>query len=89
MVALGDLAGIFQLSVREDVAAGALTVSSRGRTIVLTPDQPLASTGGRLVSLPAPLRRAGRHSMVPVEFISRALRPVYDGQISSASRPGW
>ena len=50
-VALDDLATTFQLAVREE--AGALTVSYRGRTIVLTPDQPLASVAGRLISLPA------------------------------------
>jgi len=40
-VALDDLAATFQLAVREE--SGALTVSYRGRTIVLTPNQALAS----------------------------------------------
>ena len=64
-VALDDLAAAFQLTVREE--AGAITVSYKGKTIVLTPDQALASVAGRLVSLPAaprarrtPLARAGR-----------------------------
>src|ERR1051325_2019572 len=47
--ALDDLAAAFQLVVREE--AGAITVVSRGRTIVLTPNQTLASVAGRLVSL--------------------------------------
>ena len=45
-IALDDLAGAFQLAVREE--AGAVTVSYRGRTVVLTPNQPLASVSGRL-----------------------------------------
>ncbi len=51
-VALDDLAAAFQLTVREE-SLGAVTVSYKGKTIVLTPDQALASIAGRLVSLPA------------------------------------
>ena len=43
MFALDDLAKLFELSVREDTAAGGITVSSRGQTIVLSPGQGLAS----------------------------------------------
>ena len=50
MFALDDLAKLFELTVREDTAAGGITVSSRGQTIVLSPGQGLASVGGRLVS---------------------------------------
>ena len=78
-VSLDDLAATFQLAVREE--SGALTVSYRGRTIVLTPDQALASVAGRLISLPAPPARAGGRWMVPLEFISRALAPVYDSRL--------
>ena len=74
-VALDDLAGAFQLTVHEE-SLGAVTVSYKGKTIVLTPDQALASVGGRLVSLPAPPSRNGRRWLVPVEFISRALSLV-------------
>ena len=76
MIALDDLAASFQLTVREE--AGAITVWYNTRTIVLTPDQALASVSGRLVSLPAPPARVGGRWMVPVEFISRALAPIYD-----------
>jgi N-acetylmuramoyl-L-alanine amidase len=76
---LDDLAAAFQLTVREE--AGAITVSYKGRTIVLTPDQPLASVSGRLVSLPAPPSRAGGRWAVPVEFISRALALIYDTRL--------
>ena len=63
-VALDDLATAFQLTVREE--SGALTVSYKGRTIVLTPDQALASVSGRLVSLPAPPARISGRWSVPV-----------------------
>jgi N-acetylmuramoyl-L-alanine amidase len=79
-VALDDLAAMFQLSVRED-GLGAITATYKGRTIVLTPDQPLASISGRLVTLPAPPRRsASRRWLVPVDFI-RALTLVYDTKL--------
>jgi N-acetylmuramoyl-L-alanine amidase len=76
-VGLDDLTPIFQLTVRED-ALGAVTVSYKGRTIILTADQALVSVGGRLISLPAPATRAGRRWLVPVEFINRALASIYD-----------
>jgi N-acetylmuramoyl-L-alanine amidase len=75
-VALDELAAAFQLAVREE--SGAVTVTYKNRTIVLTPKQPLASISGRLVNLPASLTRSGNRWLVPVEFISRALGTVYD-----------
>ena len=78
-VLLDDLAAAFQLAVREE--SGAITVTYRGRTIILTPDQALASVSGRLVSLPAPVVRAGGRWAVPLEFISRALAPAYDTKL--------
>jgi N-acetylmuramoyl-L-alanine amidase len=78
-IALDDLAGIFSLSVQESL--GAVTVSYKGKTIILTPDQTLASVAGRLISLPAPPSRAGRRWLVPVEFVSRALAPIYDARL--------
>ena len=79
-VALDDLAAAFQLTVREE-SIGAVTVSYKGKIIVLTPDQALASVSGRLVSLPAPPSRNGRRWLVPVEFISRALSLIYDARL--------
>ncbi|MBI3493303.1 MAG: N-acetylmuramoyl-L-alanine amidase [Acidobacteria bacterium] len=76
-VPLDDLAAAFQLTVREE-SLDAMTVSYKGRTIVLQPAQALASVSGRLISLPAPLSRSGRRWLVPVEFISRALATIYD-----------
>jgi N-acetylmuramoyl-L-alanine amidase len=78
MVGLDDLAALFQLQVREDPAARAITATYKNQTIVLTPDQSLVSSAGRLVSLPAPVARRNNRWMVPVEFISRALAPIYD-----------
>jgi N-acetylmuramoyl-L-alanine amidase len=80
-VALDDLANFFAITVREDNAARAVTVTHRNQTIVLTPDQSLVSVSGRLVSLPAPLTRQGRRWLVPVEFISRALSTVYEPRL--------
>jgi N-acetylmuramoyl-L-alanine amidase len=75
-VALDDLAGAFQLAVQEQ--SGAITTTYKGRTIIITPDQALASVSGRLVSLPATPIRAGRRWFVPVEFVNRALSLIYD-----------
>src|SRR6266540_4295256 len=79
-VFLDDLAAAFQLTVREETL-GALTVVDKGKTILLTPDQPLASISGRLVSLPAAPMRSGRRWAVPVEFINRALALVHDTRL--------
>src|SRR5262249_57950721 len=71
---------MFQVNVREE-SLGNITATYKGKTIVLTPDQPLASVSGRLVSLPAPPRRApSRRWLVPIEFM-RALALVYDSKI--------
>ena len=43
MFALDDFARVFELTVREDAAAGGVTVAARGQTIVLSAGQPLAS----------------------------------------------
>ena len=80
IVFLDDLASAFQLTVREE-SLGTLTVAYKGRTILLTPDQPLVSIAGRLVSLPAAPTRSGRRVMVPVEFINRALALIYDSRL--------
>lgn len=86
MVGLDDLATLFQLQVREDTAARAITATYKSQTIVLTPDQSLVSASGRLVSLPAPLTRRSNRWLVPIEFISRAVAPIYDVRLDL--RPG-
>ena len=81
MFALDDLARLFDLTVREDAAAGGLTVTVRNQTIVLSPGQSLASVGGRLISLPAPPARDGRAWFVPVDFVPRAIALVLGSRV--------
>ena len=81
LIALDDVASLFQVAVREDTLAGGITVTYKGRTIVVSADQPMASVNGRVVTLPSPAARAGRRWLVPVEFLSRALAPIYDMRI--------
>jgi N-acetylmuramoyl-L-alanine amidase len=81
MFALDDLARLFDLTVKEDAAAGGLTVTVRGQIIVLSAGQTLASVGGRLISLPAPPVREGRSWLVPVEFVPRALAPLLGSRV--------
>ena len=78
LVSVDDLAAIFGVLVREDALARAITVAYKGRTIVVSQDQALASIGGRLVSLPAAPARIGGRWHFPVEFIGRALSVIYD-----------
>ncbi len=81
VVALDDLANLFQVSVKEDALAGGVTVTYKGRTIVASADRPIVSVEGRVVSLPAPMVRSGRRWLVPIEFISSALASIYDQRI--------
>src|SRR6185436_1718935 len=72
---------LFRVTVREDPLTGGVTIAYMGRTIVASTDQPMASVNGRVVTLPAPAVRSGRRWLVPVEFLSRALAPIYDQRI--------
>jgi N-acetylmuramoyl-L-alanine amidase len=81
LIALDTVAMLFQVAVREDTLAGGITVTYRGRTIVASTDQPMASVGGRIVALPAPAVRSGRTWLVPLDFLSRALAPIYDQRL--------
>ena len=72
-VAVDDINAAFATTSREDRLAGGLTITARGRSIVLTENQNVVSVAGRLVTLPAPpLRRDGRW-FVPADFLPRAL----------------
>jgi N-acetylmuramoyl-L-alanine amidase len=80
-IGLDDVAALFQVTVREDTLTGGLTITYRNRTIIASTDQPMASVSGRVVTLPAAAVRQGRRWLVPVEFLSRALAPIYDMRI--------
>lgn len=72
-VAVDDVNAAFGTASREDRLAGGLTITARGRSIVLTENQNVVSVAGRLVPLPAPpVRRDGRW-FVPADFLPRAL----------------
>jgi N-acetylmuramoyl-L-alanine amidase len=81
LIALDDLATLFQVTFAEDTLTGGVTLSFRGRTIVASAEQPMASVNGRVVTLPSPIVRSGRRWLVPVEFLPRALAPIYDQRI--------
>src|SRR5262245_10013718 len=81
MFALDDLARLFNLVVREDAAAGGITIASGNQSVVLSQQQPLASVAGRMISLPAAAVRDGRAWFVPVEFVNRALAPIYPSRL--------
>ena len=76
MFAVEDLARLFNLTTKEDTIAGGLAITVRGQSILLSPNQEIASVAGRLISLPAPPAREGGAWFVPVDFVSRALAPV-------------
>ena len=81
LIALDDVASLFRVTVSEDTLTGGVTITYMGQTIVASTDQPMASVAGRVVTLPAPAVRSGRRWLVPVEFLSRALAPIYDQRI--------
>lgn len=81
LIALDELAALFQVTVREDTLAGGLTLTYKGRTIVVSIDQPMVSVSGRVVTLPSPAIRSGGRWLVPLDFFPRALAPIYDARI--------
>ena len=78
LIAFDDLTALFGVVIREDLVARAFTVAYKGKNVVLSQNQALASIGGRLVSLPAAPVKIANKWYVPVEFIGRALSQVYD-----------
>jgi N-acetylmuramoyl-L-alanine amidase len=81
LIALDDVAMLFQVAVREDTLAGGLTLTYRGRTVVVSSDQPMASVNGRVITLPSPAVRSGGRWLVPLDLLPRALAPIYDAKI--------
>jgi N-acetylmuramoyl-L-alanine amidase len=80
-IAIDDLVPVFGLTTREDRLAGGLTIIAKGRSIIVTPDQPVVSVAGRLVSLAGAPRRQDNRWFVPLDFLSRALGPAIDTRI--------
>jgi N-acetylmuramoyl-L-alanine amidase len=81
LIALDDVAMLFRATMREDALTGGVTLTYNGRTIIASADQAMASVSGRVVTLPSAVVRSGRRWLVPVEFLSRALAPIYDQRI--------
>ncbi|HXG90522.1 MAG TPA: N-acetylmuramoyl-L-alanine amidase [Vicinamibacterales bacterium] len=77
-VALDDVAAAFGVTVREDRLAGGVTVVAGTRSVIITPDQPVVSVSGRLVSLTAAPLRQGNRWLLPLDFLSRAIGPLLD-----------
>jgi N-acetylmuramoyl-L-alanine amidase len=80
-VALDDLSQAFGLTAREDQLAGGVTVTAGKRSIIVTPDQPVVSVAGRLVSLNVAPTKAGNRWLMPLDFLARALGPALDTRI--------
>lgn len=82
LIALDDVAALFQVTVREDALAGGLTLTYRNSSVIVSTSQPMASVSGRVIALPSPpVRGAGGRWLVPVELLPRALAPIYDSRI--------
>jgi N-acetylmuramoyl-L-alanine amidase len=80
-VTLDDLAAAFGLTFKEDRLAGGMTITARGRTIIVTADQSVVSVAGRLVSLTAAPTRQGARWLIPLDFLPRALGLALDTRI--------
>ena len=80
-VALEDLSQAFGLTSRDDQLAGGVTVTAAKQTIIITPDQPVVSVAGRLVSLNAAPTKQGNRWLLPLDFLARALGPALQTRI--------
>jgi N-acetylmuramoyl-L-alanine amidase len=86
MVALDELARLFGFTVREDQVARGLVITDRGKTIVVSGAQGLASIGGRVVSLTSPPVRGAAGWLVSIDFIDRALALVHEPKLDVRQR---
>ena len=80
-IAVDDVNTTFATTSREDRLAGGLTITARGRSIVLTENQNVVSIAGRLVTLPSPPLRRDNRWYVPADFLSRALSVALDQRL--------
>lgn len=76
MVTLDQLSQIFGLALREDTLAGSMNITATHQTVVVTPGQPAASVGGRVLSLSSAVVHEGRTWYVPIDFVPRVLAPA-------------
>jgi len=81
MIALADLARLFSLELREDSRAGTFSILHGEDVIILTPNQQLVSVSGQLVSLQASLQRLEGRWVVSLDFLNRALVPIYEERL--------
>jgi N-acetylmuramoyl-L-alanine amidase len=77
-IAVDDINAAFATTAREDRLAGGLTITARGRSIVVTENQNVVSVAGRLVTLPAPPLKRDSRWLVPADFLPRALSLALD-----------
>jgi N-acetylmuramoyl-L-alanine amidase len=80
-VALDEVASAFGLTLREDRLAGGITATAGARSVIITPDQPVVSVAGRLVSLTSAPLRQGNRWLVPLDFLQRAVGPTLDTRV--------
>src|SRR5262249_48466440 len=82
LVALDQLAPVFDLTATEDAVVGGLTITARGQKILLIPGQNFAQVNGRVVSLSASIAR-DRNGVyqVPIDFVSVALARALNTRI--------
>jgi N-acetylmuramoyl-L-alanine amidase len=76
IVTLDAAARLFGLLVREDARAGGVVVVSGSDRVILTAGQSTVSSGGRLVSLSAPVTKTGATWLVPVDFLRTLNRGI-------------
>ncbi len=80
-IALDELVLVFPIVVRDDQSTHSITVTWKGKTAMMNPDQSLASVSGRLISLPSTPIKIGGKWFVPIDFIGRVLVPIADGPL--------
>ncbi len=82
VVALDQLAPVFDLTATEDAVIGGMTINARGQKILVIPGQNFAQVNGRVVSLSAPIARdrSGMYQ-VPIDFVSVALARAFNTRI--------
>ncbi len=82
IVALDQLAPVFDLTATEDAVVGGLTINARGQRILVIPGQNFAQVNGRVLSLSAPITR-DRNGMyqLPIDFVSVALARALNTRI--------